>query len=84
MRTLAHIVNPVVIGETSDLFMAQPITLESMRLARELARSAVEVSLHTAQFAEDHAIIPDYLACTPTWTAPCWIAAASRYRANCR
>ena len=68
MRTLAHIVNPVAIGETSDLFVAQPITFESMRLAREFARGTVDVSLHTAQFAEDHAIIPDYLACTPDLT----------------
>ena len=68
MRTLAHIVNPVAIGETSDLFVAQPITFESMRLAREFARGTVDVSLHTAQFAEDHAIIPDYLACTSDLT----------------
>ena len=51
MLTLAHIVNPVTVSERSDLFVAQPVTFETMRRAREAARPEVEVALLTAQEA---------------------------------
>jgi hypothetical protein len=57
---LAHIINPVVTDQSSNLFIAQPITFESMRVARDFAKSTVDVSLFTAQFEDDHNIIPDY------------------------
>lgn len=57
---IAHIVNPVDLGPPSDLFIAQPITFQSMRLARELAKSsAIDVELWTAQFPEDHRVLPE-------------------------
>jgi hypothetical protein len=35
MIWIAHIINPVDVGVSSDLFIAQPITFETMRVARE-------------------------------------------------
>ncbi len=57
---ICHIVNPVQVGPTSDLFKAQPITFETMRRAREFAKDHIEVDLVTTQYPEDHAIIPSY------------------------
>ena len=66
MPTIAHIVNPVDIAPTSDLYLAQPITFESMRRAKDYAAAAgVKVELLTAQYPEDHAIIPTYFTKTP-------------------
>ena len=65
MLTLAHIVNPVTVSERSDLFVAQPVTFETMRWAREAARPEVEVALLTAQFPEDRAFVPDDFTPTP-------------------
>lgn len=58
MRKFAHIVNPVAVGEKSDLYKAQPVTFKTMRTAREFAENVVEVELFTAQFPEDRKIIP--------------------------
>lgn len=65
MRKLAHIVNPVVVGPSSDLFFAQPITFETMKAARRSAAGEVEVELFTTQYAEDRAIVPDGFRTTP-------------------
>lgn len=65
MLSLAHIVNPVIVPEQSDLFVAQPVTFETMRRAREAARSEVELTLLTAQFPEDRALVPDDFISTP-------------------
>ncbi|PSR13486.1 MAG: hypothetical protein DA408_10670 [Bacteroidetes bacterium] len=68
MMTLAfsHLVNPVQVGPSSDLYVAQPITFQSMlRAQQEAARHAVEVNLLTTQYPEDHAVIPAYFQLTP-------------------
>jgi hypothetical protein len=66
MYKFAHIINPVVVGPVSDLFKAQPITFETMKVAREVAeRQNVSVQLYTAQYSEDKVIIPDYFTLTP-------------------
>lgn len=58
---IAHIVNPVKVPPDSDLFDAQPITFSSMKIAADSAAFAgVDVQLFTAQFPEDHPIIPPY------------------------
>ena len=64
MLTIAHIVNPVVVPKSSDLFIAQPITFETMRMARDFAAPSVKVSLFSAQYPEDHPLIPSYLTMT--------------------
>lgn len=58
MRRLAHIINPVAASGPSDLHIAQPITFASMRTARRFADGAVDVEQYTAQYPEDHRIIP--------------------------
>lgn len=62
---IAHIVNPVIVSSSSDLFLAQPITFESMRIARSFAQDSVDVTLYSAQYASDHEIIPDDFQKTP-------------------
>jgi len=54
---LAHIINPVKVKESSDLYFAQPITFESMRRAKGNA-SDVSIELLSTQFDEDLEIIP--------------------------
>lgn len=66
MLRIAHIINPVKVKVTSDLFIAQPITFESMRQACRYAElcEVANVSLFTAQFSEDRTIIPSYFSVT--------------------
>jgi hypothetical protein len=59
MRTIAHVINPVVAHPASDLFAAQPITFESMRVAEAIARTHVRVFLQCVVFPEDRAAVPD-------------------------
>ncbi len=56
----SHIINPFLAQEGTDLHLAQPITFESMRRAKETAKGRVEVELLTTQYPEDRKIIPDY------------------------
>lgn len=55
---LAHVVNPVRVLPASDLYVAQPITFETMRRARDFAAGAVDVTLLAAGFAEDAVVFP--------------------------
>ncbi|GFE67894.1 hypothetical protein [Chroococcus sp. FPU101] len=69
MMRIAHIINPVIVGESSDLFIAQPITFDSLKVAQEYASNhGVKVELYSSQFSEDHEIIPEYLIKTPDLT----------------
>ena len=66
MVKLAHIVNPVRVGEESDLFFAQPVTFKTMAVARDFAKDfGVEVELFSAQYPEDRSMIPDTFIKTP-------------------
>ena len=66
---IAHIINPVNIGSHSDLHMAQPITFESLKRAKEYAeKQGIEVKLLTAQYPEDRQIIPAYFHITEDLT----------------
>lgn len=63
---LAHLVNPVKSPVYSELSYAQPITFETMRRAREMASlQDIRIDLITAQFPEDHCVIPNYFRRTP-------------------
>jgi hypothetical protein len=62
---IAHIVNPVVVPPDSDLGVAQPVTFETMRIARAAAAGCVDVDLLTAQYAEDRAAVPAGFRATP-------------------
>jgi hypothetical protein len=67
MRTLAHIVSPVVVPETSHLFAAQPVTFETMRVARRFAaqNNGLEVKLYSTYYAEDAPLAPEDFIHTP-------------------
>ena len=65
MRKIAHIVNPVLVDNSSDLFVAQPITFETMRSACTFTAGQVEVELYTAQYPEDHPVVPAGFGRTP-------------------
>jgi len=60
----AHIINPVVVAECSDLYAAQPVTFESMRLAQAQAEGVATVELYAAQFPEDAGLIPSWFTQT--------------------
>jgi tetratricopeptide (TPR) repeat protein len=62
---IAHIINPVIVKESSDLYIAQPITFTTMKTARQQASGKVDVTLYTAQYPEDRAIIPESFIQTP-------------------
>ncbi|MGB3508584.1 MAG: FkbM family methyltransferase [Microcoleaceae cyanobacterium] len=62
---LAHIINPVVVGESSDLFVAQPITFETMKNAQNYAMGKVNVTLYSAQYPEDKSMVSDAFVKTP-------------------
>lgn len=67
MISIAHIVNPVVVPASSDLYRAQPITFESMRRARSRIEHSplVRVSLLSAQYPEDRPQVPGDFRMTP-------------------
>jgi hypothetical protein len=65
MIKLAHIINPVVVPQSSSLYFAQPVTFETMRRARDQAKMEVDISFFTAQYPEDLEIIP--LDFSPTY-----------------
>jgi hypothetical protein len=62
---LAHLVNVFVPPSGSEFEWVQPITLESLRRAREKTLGSISVELLTAQFPQDHAAIPDDFRATP-------------------
>jgi hypothetical protein len=65
MVKIAHIINPVIVSPSSDLYLAQPITFESMKIAKEQAKKSADISLLSAQFSEDSKIVPSYFTKTP-------------------
>src|SRR5262245_53374150 len=60
VRRYAHIVNPVIVGQDRDLFVAQPITFHTMSIAQRFANDSgkLEVTLYSAHFPEDVALVP--------------------------
>ncbi|PBQ30967.1 hypothetical protein CNR22_04010 [Sphingobacteriaceae bacterium] len=68
MYTVAHIINPFNADPSSDLFTAQPITFESMRHSKDLAKKNLHVELYTAQFAEDRNMVPEGFMATKDLT----------------
>lgn len=59
--SITHIINPVKVPLTSDLFEAQPITFQSMIEARETAMMKypdAEIQLLSCCYPEDHKISP--------------------------
>ena len=65
MRKIAHIINPIIVPPSSDLYIAQPITFGSIKSAREEAVNQVDIQLFSAQFEEDISLIPSFFTQTP-------------------
>jgi len=65
MIRIAHIINPVIVKPSSDLYYAQPITFETMRRAKAYAEPQVSVTLYSTQYPEDHPLVPDDFVKTP-------------------
>lgn len=60
MVTIAHIINPFHAKQHADLAVAQPITFESMRNAKQVAQqNGIQVELLSAQFEEDLNAVPE-------------------------
>ncbi len=55
--SFAHIINPVRVGPSSDLFIAQPITFESMLKAKSIA-GELSIELLATQYDEDLGLVP--------------------------
>ena len=59
---LLHLVNPVKVTKSDELYTAQPITFVSMLNAKDFTKNtAIEVVLACTQYSEDKEIIPEYL-----------------------
>ena len=65
MRSIAHIINPFVADRSSDLHLAQEVTIRSMNAAKEFAQGKVNVDLMTAQYSEDRSMVPEGWTATP-------------------
>ena len=66
MITLSHIVHPVIVAPSSDLTFAQPITFETMKIAREFVKNTAEVTLYAVQYHdEDRVPLPGCFIRTP-------------------
>lgn len=58
-----HVINPAKVPPSSSLFMAQPITFESIRVAKEFAAAqGVDVDLVAVNFPEDDEVVPDFFS----------------------
>ena len=68
MKTIAHIVNLFQPAETSDLKLAQAVTVKSMLRAMEEAGNDVSIELLSAQFGKDRCIVPNGFRATADLT----------------
>ena len=65
MRRIAHIIHPVTVHNSSDLNMAQPITFRTMRTAKEVVATQVDVVQFYAKYADETPPIPEGFQKTP-------------------
>ncbi|MGD2090360.1 MAG: hypothetical protein PVH61_29555 [Candidatus Aminicenantes bacterium] len=66
MLKVSHIIHPGIVPPTSDLVIAQPITFETMKSAREFAKGDIDVTLYAIQYHdEDRLQLPGCFIRTP-------------------
>jgi len=65
---IAHVINIFKPDYKSQLFTAQPITLESMRVAKESAQANAEINLYSAHYSEDDGAVPPFFKKTQRLT----------------
>ena len=83
MLKIAHIVNPVIKDESSDLAVAQPITFATIKFAQNYAqKNNLKVELYSAQFPEDSSIIPDFF--NKTYDLKKSIKDLKEFKMNCK
>ncbi len=63
-RKIAHIISPAIVNKSSDLFVAQPITFETMKIAQKLAQEQVDVTLYYAKFFDESISMPEEFRAT--------------------
>jgi len=69
MISFAHIINPVQVDETSDLHLAQPITFETLRIARQFSEGTADVKLYAIQDQDEaRSMLPDCFIRVPDLT----------------
>jgi hypothetical protein len=60
MLKIAHIINPVKVDKKVDLYWAQPVTFETMKIAKEYAGDTAAMTLLSAQYREDADFVPEF------------------------
>jgi hypothetical protein len=65
---IAHVVNPFKAPSGSEPAMFQPITFESIRIAKEFAQTSVAVEVYAVCYEEDREIVPDGFTLLPSLT----------------
>lgn len=66
MTKIAHIIHPGIVEPSSDLVIAQPITFETMRTAREFVGKAADVMLCAVQYHDEERVpLPGCFVRTP-------------------
>lgn len=59
MRTIAHIIHPVVVDPASDLMVAQPVTFATMKTAQSFAQGQVDVRLFYTKYSDEELVLPE-------------------------
>jgi len=66
MNAIGHIIHPVIVDESSDLVIAQPITFETMNRAAGFSDGDTDVSLYAVQYHDEARIaLPGRFVRTP-------------------
>lgn len=65
---ISHVINPVRVSFSSDLYVAQPIVFESLKNAKKMADLELAITQHASCFEEDKSHCPDFLIRTKPLT----------------
>jgi len=66
MLKIVHIINPVSVSRNSSLFIAQPVTFESIRVAKRIVGDAASIDLVAVSYPEDNEMLPEGFIHIPT------------------
>ena len=65
MKKITHILNPIKVEHSSDLYKVQLISFRSIYVAKLFANKSENIKLCTKQYPEDHVIVPSYFLKQP-------------------
>ena len=60
MTSIGHILHPVCVAPSSDLVRAQPITFETMRIAKDFAYGQMNISLYYTKYSDETPHTPSH------------------------